>query len=132
MKTRKFPQRTRVVARDSHSLVIVACLLFGLAILAVYAQTFDYGFVSYDDDRYVYDNPMVKAGISLPGLAWAFTTFHASNWHPLTWISYMLDDEWFGLNAGAEHAVNVILHFGATVFLFLALLRMTRQKGRSA
>jgi len=105
MKTRKHPNRTRaqadlpndpqrpVPANDPRNFVITTCLLLGLAILAIYSQTFDYGFVSYDDDRYVYDNPMVKMGISLQGLIWAFTTFYASNWHPLTWISLMLDYE---------------------------------------
>jgi len=97
----------------------------------VYFQTFGYGYVYYDDDRYVYDNPMVKAGISGQSLAWAFTTFYFANWHPLTWISYLLDYQLFGLNAGAEHAVNVVLHLGAITFLFLALLVMTRQPFRS-
>ena len=93
MKTRQPSNRKRVEADlpKSRSFVIVACLSLGLAILAIYSQTFGYGYVSYDDDRYVYDNPMVKSGISFLGLSWAFTTFYASNWHPLTWMFHMLD-----------------------------------------
>ena len=81
----------------------------------------------FDDNRYVYENPMVQSGISLKGIAWAFTTFEFGNWHPLTWISYMLDDQLFGLNPGAQHGINVALHAGAALLLFLAFLRMTRK-----
>jgi hypothetical protein len=102
MKTRKPSNQHAGRARNSRGFVIAICLLLGLAILAIYSQTFDYGFVSYDDDRYVYDNPMVKMGISPQGLSRAFTTFYASNWHPLTWISYILDYELFGLRPRRE------------------------------
>ena len=70
---------------------------------------------------------MVQNGISLKGIIWAFTTFEFTNWHPLTWISYMLDDQLFGLNPGAQHAINVVFHAGAIVLLFLAFLRMTKE-----
>jgi len=70
---------------------------------------------------------MVQNGISLKGIVRAFTTFEFTNWHPLTWISYMLDDELFGLTPGTEHAINVVLHAAATLLLFLAFLRMTRE-----
>jgi Flp pilus assembly protein TadD len=112
--------------------VISICLVLGLVTLLAYFRTFGHGFVYYDDDRYVYDNTVVKTGLSLKNLAWAFTTFYFANWHPLTWISYMLDYQLFGLNAGAEHVVNVILHAASTVLLFLALLTMTLQPWRCA
>jgi Tfp pilus assembly protein PilF len=112
--------------------VLFTCLLIGLAILVVYSQAFDYGFVSFDDGTYVSQNPMIKGGLSFESVAWAFTTFYASNWHPLTWISYMLDVELFGLNAGAEHAINVFLHLGSSILLVLALERMTKQWWRCA
>jgi len=102
------------------------------AILAVYSQTFGYGFVSFDDGTYVYRNQMIQPGLSIRGLAWACTAFYASNWHPLTWISYMLDTGMFGINAGEMHAVNVFLHLGSTILLFLTLERMTKQRWRSA
>jgi len=114
------------------SQVLAICLLLSVATLLVYFRTFGYGFVYYDDDRYVYDNVVVKAGLSAKNLVWAFTTFYFANWHPLNWISYMLDYQLFGLNAGAEHVVNVIFHVGATVLLFLALVMMTRAPGRCA
>jgi len=135
VKTRKIPIQKRRQARESEvsrTPVLVTCLLIGLAILAVYSQTFGYGFVSFDDGTYVYQNQRITPGFSLPGLAWAFTTFYASNWHPLTWISYMLDLELFGLNPGEQHAVNVFLHLGSSILLFLVLERMTSQRGRSA
>jgi protein O-mannosyl-transferase len=99
MKTRKVPIQKRRQTRDSNvsrTEVWFTCLLIGLAILAVYSQTFGYGFVSFDDGTYVYRNSRVQAGLSLQSLAWAFTTFYASNWHPLTWISYMVDCDFFG------------------------------------
>ncbi|MGP8244023.1 MAG: tetratricopeptide repeat protein [Bryobacteraceae bacterium] len=116
----------------SKRFVTAVCLLLALATVAVYAQTFRYGYVYYDDDRYVYENPMILAGLSAKGIAWAFTTFYFANWHPLTWLSYLADYQFFGLNAGAEHAVNVAFHAAAAVLLFLALLRMTRRKWRCA
>ena len=109
----------------------VTLALISLALLAVtfllYCKSFRYGYVLFDDSGYVYENPMVQSGISLKGIAWAFTTFEFANWHPLTWISYMLDVQLFGLNPGAQHAINVVLHAGATVLLFLAFQRMTRE-----
>jgi tetratricopeptide (TPR) repeat protein len=112
--------------------VIITCVLIGLAILAAYSRTFGYGFVSFDDGTYVYQNQMIKAGVTVQSLAWAFTSFYASNWHPLTWISYMMDSELFGLNAGEQHGVNVFLHLGSSILLFLTLERMTRQRWRCA
>jgi len=98
----------------------------------MYSQTFSYGFVSFDDGTYVYQNEMIKAGFSVQSVAWAFTAFYASNWHPLTWISYMMDSELFGLNPGEQHAVNVFLHLGSSILLFLTLERMTKRKWPSA
>jgi tetratricopeptide (TPR) repeat protein len=75
---------------------------------------------------------MIRTGFSVQSLAWAFTTFYAANWHPLTWISYMMDSELFGLNPGEQHTVNVLLHLGSSILLFLTLERMTRQRWRCA
>ncbi len=109
---------------------IIVCLLLALAIVAIYAQTATHGYVAYDDDQYVYQNPWVKAGLTIPNVAWAFTTFFYANWHPLTWISYMLDFSLFGGNPGAQHLENVALHLGFTLLLFFALARMTHQPWR--
>ncbi len=111
---------------------ILICCLLVLATLAVYAQTANHGYVAYDDDQYVYKNPWVQAGLSLHNVGWAFTTFFYSNWHPLTWISYMLDHSLFGSNPGAQHLVNVAFHLASTLLLFLALARATRQPWRCA
>jgi protein O-mannosyl-transferase len=136
MKTRKVPIKKAAAApapaAPSKMLPFAICLSLAAVTLLVYFQTFGYGFVHYDDDHYVYENPMIQAGISAKGLAWAFTAFYQANWHPLTWISYLLDYQLFGLNAGVEHAVNLIFHMGAMVFLFLALLEMTQKPWRCA
>jgi protein O-mannosyl-transferase len=116
----------------SRTLTILICLLLVLATLAIYAQTVHYGYVAYDDDQYVYQNPWVKAGLTVSNLGWAFTTFFYANWHPLTWVSYMLDFNLFGSNPGAQHLVNVALHLASTLLLFFALARMTRQPWRCA
>ncbi len=116
----------------SRTLSIVICLLLALATLAIYAQTASHGYVAYDDDQYVYENPRVKAGLTASNVAWACTTFFYANWHPLTWISYMLDFSLFGSNPGEQHLVNVALHLASALLLFLALARMTRQPWRCA
>jgi Tfp pilus assembly protein PilF len=82
-------------------------------------------FISFDDPQYVTENPQVQEGLNREAAIWAFTTSHASNWHPLTWLSLMLDRELFGKNAGGYHWTNVILHLLGGLILFLALSRMT-------
>src|SRR5213079_3084276 len=107
-------------------------VLLAVATLAVYAQVAGHGFVSYDDPDYVSGNPYARAGLTRAGLSWALTTGHASNWHPLTWLSHMLDCQLFGLRAGAHHLVSVGFHVANTLLLFLLLRRMTRALWRSA
>jgi Flp pilus assembly protein TadD len=100
--------------------------------LAVYGQVATHQFISLDDDLYIRDNPMVNAGWSLKGIAWAFTTFHAANWHPLTWLSHMTDSQLFGLNAGGHLLVNALIHVLNTLLLFVFLKRVTGARWRSA
>ena len=116
----------------SRRFVIAFSAILVVAVWAVYWQTLRFGYVYFDDDRYVYDNRLIRAGLSAKSIAWAFTTFYFANWHPLTWLSYLADFQFFGLNAGAEHAVNIAWHAGAAVLLFLALVRMTKQGWQSA
>jgi tetratricopeptide (TPR) repeat protein len=111
---------------------VVICLLLALATVAIYAQTATHGYVAYDDDQYVYENHWVKAGLTASNIAWAFTTFFYANWHPLTWLSYMLDFSLSGSNPGAQHLVNVAFHLASTLLLFLVLARMTHQPWRAA
>ena len=100
-------------------------LLLALITLLVYLPAARDGFVNYDDRDYVTENSVVQKGLTWTGIKWAFTTSHASNWHPVTWLSHMADCELFGLNAGAHHLVNVLFHTANVVLLFLLLLRLT-------
>ncbi len=96
---------------------LAALALAGLVALA-YGAVGGLGFVNFDDPRYVFQNPHVQRGLTFEGVAWAFTAFHAGNWHPLTWLSHMLDVELFGLDPGRHHLVNAVLHGAATLLLF--------------
>src|SRR5436190_2286286 len=107
-------------------------MLLAVATLAVYAQVAGHGFVSYDDPDYVSGNPYVRAGLTRAGLSWALTTGHAGNWHPLTWLSHMLDCQLFGLRPGAHHLTSALLHAANTILLFLVLRRLTGATWRSA
>jgi tetratricopeptide (TPR) repeat protein len=111
---------------------LAVCVLLVLGTLVVYRPVAKYNFVTFDDDHYVYENPRVRGGLDWSGVSWAFTTTWTSNWHPLTWLSHMLDSELFGLNAGRHHFVSVVLHILNTVLLFLVLKGMTRALWRSA
>ena len=109
---------------------IYAALL--LVTTVVYAPVAGFDFVRFDDPDYVTHNDHVRAGLTWQGVRWAFTTGHVANWHPLTWLSHMLDVELLGVNAGAHHVVNVVFHAANTLLLFVALQRMTGAVGRSA
>jgi len=107
------------------------CLLLALSTLAVYAPVRGFDFVNYDDPEYVTGNPHVRNGLTVDGIVWAFTHSHSANWHPLTWISHMLDCQLFGLNPAAHHLTNVLLHIANTVLLFWVLNAMTGRRWRS-
>jgi tetratricopeptide (TPR) repeat protein len=100
-------------------------LLLALITLVAYLPAARNSFVDFDDDDYVTNNQFVQNGLTWVGIKWAFTTWHASNWHPLTWLSHMTDCELFGLNAGAQHYVNVLFHTASAVLLLLLLYRLT-------
>jgi protein O-mannosyl-transferase len=108
------------------------CMILALVTLLVYLPATHYPFAAVDDPDYVSENRMVQAGLTWTGVKWAFATGHASNWHPLTWLSLMLDAGLFGLNAGAHHLVNVLFHAANSVLLFLLLVRATRALWPSA
>jgi tetratricopeptide (TPR) repeat protein len=107
-------------------------ILLGVSVFIVFSQTLRHSFVNYDDDQYFYANPHVQAGLTWSGVAWAFQTGYANNWHPLTWMSLMLDAQCFGPSALGPHLANVILHAANTVLLFLLFRRMTGARWRSA
>jgi len=100
-------------------------LLLALAVFAVYGQVRQFDFVNFDDPDYVGSNAHVRAGLGPDSLAWAFTSGHAANWIPLTWLSHMLDCQLFGLASGWHHLTNVLLHALSTLLLFAVLKRMT-------
>ena len=99
--------------------------------IVVYAAVRRHDFVYYDDQSYVTENGMVAAGLTWSGVLWAFTTGHAANWHPLTWLSHMLDVQLYGMQAGGHHLTNLVLHVLNTLLLFGVLHRMTGAVGRS-
>ena len=103
----------------------LVCLFLVIATLAVYWQVRNYSFVNYDDHMYVTQNHNVQAGLTLESITWSFTTIQASNWHPLTWISHMLDCQLYGMNPGRHHLTNVLLHILNSLLLFLVFMRMT-------
>jgi tetratricopeptide (TPR) repeat protein len=110
------------------------CLIYAglaLATLAVYLPAVYHGFVEYDDQQYVTDNPRVQAGLTWNGLVWAFG-FHAGNWHPLAWLSHMLDCQLYGARAGGHHLTGILLHVASTLLLFSVLNLMTNALWRSA
>lgn len=102
------------------------------AVFACYAQVVGFDFICYDDPDYVTANPTVIAGLTWPGIKWAFAQSHAANWHPVTWVSHMLDCQFFGLSATGPHLINVALHLCNTSLLFLLLHRFTGAVWRSA
>ena len=109
---------------------ILGLALVGLT-LGVYLQTATFDFCNYDDNTYVYANPWVRGGLSADGAAWAFTSAHGANWHPLTWLSHMADVELYGLNAGSHHLTSVLLHVLNALLLFSAFLRLTGMRWES-
>lgn len=101
------------------------------ATLLLYAPVTHHEFLDYDDSAYVTKNIHVRTGLNLDNAAWAFTTLHESNWHPLTWLSHMADCQLFGLNSGSHHLVNVVFHAVNVFFLFLLLENATGAVWRS-
>ncbi len=99
-----------------------------LAVVAVYARTVGFPFISFDDQARLIDNPMVAGGLSPAGLGWALTTGHAANWMPLTWLSHQADFQLFGRAAGMHHLVNLLLHAAAAVLLQRFLLAATGRR----
>ncbi len=109
-------------------------LILCLANLLIYWPVQKFEFVNLDDPAYVYANPMVREGFTINGLKWAFTTFDndTANWHPLTWLSLMLDGQLFGMSSGGYHWTNLLFHTANTLLLFVVLRRMTKTLWRSA
>jgi regulator of sirC expression with transglutaminase-like and TPR domain len=112
--------------------LFIICLLLTLAAFTAFWQVTASDFISYDDWNYVTENSHIQSGLTLEGIRWAFTTGYASNWHPLTWISHMLDVQLFGMHPGWHHLINLLFHCANTVLLFLIFHRMTGGLWQSA
>jgi tetratricopeptide (TPR) repeat protein len=115
-----------------HGRVTAVCLALAAVTFAVFGQTALFRFVNYDDNKYVYGNPPVGKGVTIQGLLWALTDDKTDHWHPLTWLSHMLDCQLYGLDAGGHHLTSVALQAAAAALLFLALREMTGSLWRSA
>ncbi len=109
----------------------VICLLLAAGTAAAYWPVSGYGFLYCDDPDYVTSNSQVQGGLSWPGLLWALKSWDAANWHPLTWLSHMLDVQIFGMAPGWHHLTNVALHAATSLLLFALLVRITGAVWRS-
>src|SRR6266513_1233986 len=109
-------------------------ILLGRAVMTfvIYAQVIGHQFITLDDDAYIKGNVMVNRGVTLAGVAWAFSTFDQGNWHPLTWIAHMMDSQLFGMNAGVHLLVNALIHIANTLLVFWFLFRTTHARWPSA
>lgn len=114
---------SRIKAIDPRVTIVVFLLVLGIVV--TYWQTIDHKFVTYDDGGYIYENPPVLTGLTWEGILWAFTTGYQANWHPLTWLSHMVDAELYGLNAGGHHITSMLIHTLSTILLFFVFRRMT-------
>ncbi len=115
----------RSINSHSQRSVLIVCFFLALAVFVVFGRTLGYGFVNFDDDGYFSANYHVRAGLTWSGVSWAFRTGYASNWHPLTWLSLMLDAQLFGTGPTGPHLTNVILQAINAMLLFLQLKRLT-------
>jgi len=107
-------------------------VLLALITVAVYWPVARLGFINFDDPDYVSGNPRVQAGLTAEGVKWAFVGLYASNWHPLTWLSHMLDSQIYGLKPAGHHLTNLLFHIANTLLLFGLLKRLTGAFWRSA
>jgi tetratricopeptide (TPR) repeat protein len=126
-KTLGLPASERRDSRNRSRWVVAGTVSIFLAVIVwiAFGQAVRNRFVSYDDYNYVVLNPKVTHGLTLDGIQWALTHMHASNWHPLTTISHMLDCQLFGLQPWGHHLTNILLHAAAAVLLFLAFRELT-------
>ena len=117
--------------QSSRIAILLDCLLLIAVVLACYNPVTSNGFLNFDDDRYITENPHVRAGLNWPTVQWAFTTYDQGNWHPLTWLSHALDCTFFGLNPAGHHYTSLLLHAINAVLLFLLLRSATEFRWRS-
>jgi len=119
-----------MIRNDNHTLGIGIALILIVTIMT-YTPVFQADFIEFDDPQYVTKNDWVKAGITWDGIRWAFTQYDASNWHPLTWLSHMLDCEIYGMNASGHHFTSLILHIANSILLYVFFFQVTRAPYKS-
>ncbi|MGD0279508.1 MAG: tetratricopeptide repeat protein [Smithella sp.] len=112
--------------------ILIVYIFLALVTVIVFGQVCRYNFINLDDNIYVTENFHIRSGLTLDGLRWAFSTTYAEFWHPLTWLSLMLDYEFYGLNAGGYHLTSLILHILSALLLFWLFKRMTGAIWKSA
>jgi protein O-mannosyl-transferase len=125
------PASSELNIKRSIEVILPMAFLLGLATFLLYSPALMQGFIHFDDPLYVSANTKVQGGLSWESINWAFQEGHAANWHPLTWISHMLDCELFGLNPWGHHLTNNLIHSANGVLLFLVLQQMTGAPWRS-
>jgi tetratricopeptide (TPR) repeat protein len=114
------------MAKSSNHRNSIVIFLFSIAIFGIYLPALHNGFiVNFDDHAYIIGNSSVREGLTYSGAIWAFTTVHSYNWHPLTWMSHMLDVQLFGLNPWGHHLVNILFHVANSLLLFVILRKLT-------
>lgn len=118
--------------RKNKHLTIILCALLVLVTLAAFEQVRNNDFINFDDGKYIVKNVHVNTGLTLKNINWAFTTGYASNWHPLTWITHMIDCELFAIQPAGHHIMNLAFHLINTLLLFTILTRMTGSLWASA
>jgi len=112
--------------------VLMISVVLAFATLAAFWRVGNGDFIIFDDPLYITQNNHVKNGITMDGIRWAFTTGHVANWHPVTWISHMLDVQLFGLKPQWHHFMNLLFHIANTLLLFIVLRRLTKAQWESA
>jgi protein O-mannosyl-transferase len=118
-------ERRRSRTHNGRVVTGIVSVFLAVIVWVAFGQALRHEFVGYDDQRYVVQNPWVTNGLTPGGIKWAFTHVHASNWHPLTTISHMLDCQLYGLQPWGHHLTNILLHAAAAILLFLALRKLT-------
>jgi protein O-mannosyl-transferase len=111
---------------------LLICLFLAMITLTVFWQVKYHEFISLDDYTYVIENRHIQSGLTPQNIYWSFTTMYATNWHPLTWLSHMMDVQIFGIKPGSHHLTNVFFHMVNALMLFLVLRRMTKGLWQSA
>jgi len=127
---------TRINIRSKEFIIkhhdMLVSLFIIIATFAVYWQVRNFHFVDYDDNKYIYENLHVQKGLTLESITWAFTTIQANYWHPLTWLSHMLDCQIYGNNPGGHHYTSLLFHIANALLLFIVFRKMTGRLWQSA